>query len=240
VAETTGIEWADATWNPWWGCHKVSIGCKNCYMFRDMARYGKDPNVVKRTSPATFRSPMKWANKRMVRNRGRIFTCSYSDWFIEEADEWRNEAWDIIAETLEFDYLILTKRPENIKARLPKDWGAGYPNVWLGVSAENQKTADERIPTLVAIPARVRWISAEPLLGPLNISGWDLDWVVGGGESDKLKPRPSEIEWFRSLRDQCEARGIPYFHKQHGGSKKIEGAWGGRVLDGRMHNGFPL
>ena len=157
MAEKTWIEWADATWNPWWGCHKVSTGCKNCYMFRDMKRYGRDANIVKRTSPSTFNSPLKWANNYVLRARARIFTCSYSDWFIEEADEWRNEAWDIIRDTPQFDYLILTKRPENIKDRLPKDWENGYPNVWLGISAENQAEYRKRWPLL---PINQPWRSS--------------------------------------------------------------------------------
>lgn len=239
MAERTGIEWADATWNPWWGCHKVSTGCKNCYMFRDMKRFGKDPDVVRKTSTANFRSPLKWAKTGAVRERGRIFTCSYSDWFIEEADDFRPEAWLIIKMTPQFDYLILTKRPERIKDHLPPDWGEGYPNVWLGVSAENQTTFSARFPLLLQVPAAIRWVSAEPLLGPLTIPIWSIDWIVGGGESDKLNPRPSEMEWFRHLAEQCRLLNIPYFHKQHGGSKKIDGAWGGRELDGKKWDRFP-
>ena len=239
MAEKTGIEWADATWNPWQGCHKISPGCKNCYMFRDLTRYGKDPDSPWRSSDATFRNPLRWAKNGLVPNGGRIFTCSYSDWFIEEADGWRDEAWEIIKATPQFTYLILTKRPERIAEHLPKDWGNGYPNVWLLVSTENQRYFDERWQILCGIPAVVRGISAEPLLGPLDISLAELlpDWAITGGESDP-KPRPTNLDWVRSVRDFCQRANIPFFHKQHGGSKKIDGTWGGRILDGRTWDEF--
>jgi len=103
------------------GCHKVSAGCAKCYMFRDQIRYGKDPNIVRRAAQSSFTNPLKWAKNGKVPLGGRIFTCSWSDWFIEEADEWRDEAWSIIKQTPDFIYLILTKRTENIKDRLPTD-----------------------------------------------------------------------------------------------------------------------
>src|SRR5689334_23079211 len=161
MGERTNIGWTDATWNPWHGCKKVSPGCKHCYMYRDKERYGQDPTKVVR-SKTKFRDPFKWADGRMV------FTCSWSDWFIEEADAWRPEAWEIIKATPHHTYQILTKRPERIAGHLPPDWGRGYPNVWLGVSVENQDYV-ERILRLLAEPAAVHFISAEPLLGPLNL-----------------------------------------------------------------------
>src|SRR3990172_778380 len=127
MGKITGISWTDATYNPWYGCLKVSPGCKQCYMYRDMERYGKDPKVVTRAKPATFNSPLKWTEPQ------RVFTCSWSDYFIEQADEWRDEAWDIIRRTPHLTYQILTKRPENIFDRLPADWGNGWPNVFLSV-----------------------------------------------------------------------------------------------------------
>jgi protein gp37 len=241
MAEQTGIEWADATWNPWMGCKKVSTGCKNCYMFRDMAFYGKDPNIVTRAAESSFRNPLKWSKSGKVREGGRIFTCSWSDWFIDSADLWRNDAWAIIRATPKFNYLILTKRPERILYCLPKDWNDGYKNVWLLVSAENQTEYDNRWQILSDIPAHIKGISAEPLLTPLGIAtvGSRPDWIITGGESDKEKPRLSEIDWFRDIRDQCKSANIPYFHKQHGGTKKINGAWGGRELDGKTFNEYP-
>lgn len=261
MAETTGIHWADATWNPWYGCKMVSAGCSKCYMFREMKFYGKDPNVVQRAAPGTFNNPSKWAKSGKVIPGARIFTCSWSDWFIDKADPWRDEAWKIVKATPQFTYMILTKRPERIKDHLPADWGEGYPNVWLGVTTENQEMANKRIPVLLEIPARVRWLSVEPMIGPVDLTeaiygknplgmnafgftdgfGYEanIQWVITGGESDPTDPRPCNLDWVRTIRDECVAGGVAMFHKQHGGSKKIDGAWGGRVLDGRTWDEFP-
>lgn len=244
MAETTGIHWADATWNPWYGCKMVSAGCSKCYMFREMKFYGKDPNVVQRAAPGTFSNPMKWARSSKVKAGARIFTCSWSDWFIDKADEWRDEAWKIVKNTPQFTYMILTKRPERIMDHLPADWGNGYENVWLGVTTENQEMADKRIPILLQIPAAIRWLSVEPMIGPVDLENAFhtrplLDWVITGGESDPTDPRPCNLDWVRDIRSLCDKHGIALFHKQHGGSKKIDGAWGGRVLDGRTWDEFP-
>lgn len=162
MGEQSKIQWTKNTWNPWHGCKKVSEGCKFCYMYRDKERYGQDPTTVMR-SKTNFKAPLKWGDPTL------IFTCSWSDWFIEEADAWRPEAWEIIRATSQHTYQILTKRPERILQCLPADWGDGYANVWLGVSAENQRAADERIPILNNVPAKVRFLSCEPLLGPVHL-----------------------------------------------------------------------
>ncbi len=234
MGEKTGIEFADKTWNPWQGCHKVSPGCDNCYMYREKIRYGQEPDVVVRSKSQTFNAPLKWTEPEIV------FTASWSDWFIREADDWRAEAWDIIKRTPHLFYLIFTKRPQNIPDRLPPDWGSGYPNVMLVVTTENQEEADRRIPKVLRIPAAYRGISAEPLLGPMDLEPhlwpqciatkeehdrdhdhglWcderSLDWVVVGGESGP-GARPMHPDWVRSLRDQCVAAGIPFFFKQWG------------------------
>ncbi|MDP1891488.1 MAG: DUF5131 family protein, partial [Gemmatimonadaceae bacterium] len=149
MGKETGIAWTQHTWNPWQGCTKVSPGCAHCYMFRDKKRYGNDPEVVIRSKPATFNKPLSW------REPARVFTCSWSDWFHEAADGWRDEAWDIVRRTPHLTYQILTKRPERILAHLP--WGAygdPWPNVWLGVSLENQRWV-ERADLLATIPAAV-------------------------------------------------------------------------------------
>lgn len=237
MGATSAIEWTDATWNPWYGCLKVSPGCKQCYMYRDQERFGRDPRAVTRAKDATFYAPLKW--KEPV----KIFTCSWSDFFIEEADEWREEAWNVIRTTPRHTYQILTKRPENIADRLPLDWGEGYPNVWLGVSVETQQYLHRYI-YLCDWPYVTSFISYEPALGPLDLTeikrqGYmKPDWVISGGESGS-KPRLANPEWFRSVRDQCAELGIAYFHKQNGGSRKIDGAWGGREIDGEIYHKFP-
>lgn len=241
MADHTGIEWTDATWNPWYGCTKVSPGCAHCYMFREQIRYGRDPEVVTR-SKTKFRDPLKWKDGRM------IFTCSWSDWFHEAADAWRDEAWQIIADTPQHTYQILTKRPERVnndRRLLPRDWGSGYPNVWLGTSIENQRWTT-RLAELVAIPAHTRFLSCEPLLGPVHLGDWltsdelhaDVHWVIAGGESG-AQARECRPEWLRSLRDQCSAAMVPFFLKQLGGHPDAR-AHDKAVLDGQRYTEFPL
>jgi protein gp37 len=174
VGDRSLIEWTDASWNPWRGCDKVSPGCAHCYMFRDQTRYGRDPGTVVRAADPTFLAPArsrKWQEQRLAieveeHRRMRVFTCSWSDFFHPDADEWREEAWALIAACPHYDWQILTKRPELIADRLPPDWGEGYEHVWLGVSIENRRFVD-RADLLRQTPAAVRFISAEPLLGPL-------------------------------------------------------------------------
>lgn len=241
MTEQTGIQWTDSTWNPWHGCAKVSPGCDHCYMFREKRQYGQDPEKVVR-SKTTFDSPLHWVTRPgEVR---LVFTCSWSDWFIKDADPWRDEAWAIIKQTPHLTYQILTKRPARIARHLPADWGDGYPNVWLGVSVENQKYADSRIPVLLNVPAQVRFLSCEPLLGPLTFplpcegsTFWSgIHWVIVGGESGK-DFRTMDAQWARGLRDQCVAAGTPFFFKQYSG---VRPKMLGRELDGREWNEFPV
>lgn len=168
-----------------------------------------------------------------------MFTCSWSDWFIEQADEWRDEAWSIIRKTPHLTYQILTKRPENILARLPKDWGAGYENVWLGVSVESQEYL-YRAEMLSRVNSVIRFISYEPALGAVDFSPVlpAYQWLISGGESG-YTPRPAKAEWFESVRDQCDRFGVAYFHKQNGGSIKVDGSYGGKFLNGKIHHAFP-
>lgn len=233
MAVKSKIQWTEATWNPWHGCKKVSPGCKFCYMYRDKERYNQDPTTVLR-SKTKFDAPLKWDYPMT------IFTCSWSDWFIEEADQWREEAWKIIKRTPQHTYQILTKRPERILDNLPVDWGEGYDNVWLGVSVESQAQL-HRMCTLHDIPAKVKFLSLEPLIGPIDLmqhmtsyptlddpgnSGepilWGMDWVIIGGESGningKYKYRPCAIGWIEKIINQCRDKHteVPVFVKQLG------------------------
>jgi protein gp37 len=233
MGKNSAIEWTDNTWNPWRGCHKVSAGCKNCYMYREQKRYGNDPATVIKAADATFYAPLKWGQPAFV------FTCSWSDFFITEADIWRSEAWEVIRKTPHLTYQILTKRPENILGRLPADWP--LPNVWLGVSAENQQAANERIPLLLTIPAEIHFVSCEPLLGPVTLgmalySG--LNWVIAGGESG-AGHRPCQPDWVCALRDECTQANTPFFFKQWGGTQRINGIWGGNILDSKTWDERP-
>lgn len=212
MGTTTGIEWTTHTWNPWQGCHKVSSGCKNCYMYREKEQYGQDPTVVVHSKPATFNKPLAW------KEPGLVFTCSWSDFFIEEADPWRDEAWDIIRRTPHLTYQVLTKRPELVKDRLPEDWGSGYSNVWLGVTVESDYYV-RRLLELTHVQSVLRFVSVEPFIGPLSddfkdwLVGKHYHWVIAGCESGP-NTRPTELDWVRNLRDMCLETDTPFFLKQ--------------------------
>jgi protein gp37 len=232
MANTTGIEWTDKTWNPWYGCTKVSPGCAHCYMFREQTRYRGTPDVVQR-SKTKFAEPLRW------KEPARVFTCSWSDWFHEDADAWRDEAWGIVRRSPHLVFQILTKRPERIAAHLPADWGEGWANVWLGTSVENRRWTT-RIDALAAIPARVRFLSCEPLLGPLVLPYAHrraLHWVIAGGESGP-QARRTETWWLEDLQRQCARDGIPFFLKQLGGHPDAR-AHDQAVLNGRRYTEMP-
>lgn len=211
MGETTGIAWTQKTWNPWQGCHKVSPGCKNCYMFSEKKRYGQNPDVVVRSKNPTFSAPLKWNDPSFV------FTCSWSDWLVEEADPWRHEACDVIRRT-PHTYQALTKRIE----RAAEHWEP-LPNAWLGVSVEDRRYGLPRIDKLREIPAALRFLSIEPQLedlGELNLEG--IGWVIVGGESGHAA-RTFQIEWAWSIVEQCRAAGVPCFVKQLGARPSFGG-----------------
>jgi protein gp37 len=238
MAEKTAIQWTDATLNFWTGCKKVSDGCKYCYMYRDKERYGKDPAEVVEVSIKTINKIIKdldhqWTERMILAAKTGnpagpilIFTCSWSDFFIEEADAWRGKAWDIIRSRPHFIWQILTKRPENILSRLPEDWGKGWPNVWLGVSIENNKNTN-RILTISQIPARTRFISFEPLLSNIYFTDTEeeilnkhINWAIIGGESGNdngaYRYRPCEVQWIENLIYDLQEANVATFVKQLG------------------------
>jgi protein gp37 len=204
-------------------------------MFREKKRYGQDPNVVVRSKPATFYAPLN--RKRWSSNQPLTFTCSWSDFFIAEADAWRQEAWEIIDRRRDLIFQILTKRPERMAGRLP--WTRDpWPHVWLGVSAENQDAADIRVHQLMATPAAVRFVSYEPALGPVDFSSWlgnGLSWIIFGGESAdrRADARPCDIEWAAATIDDCRRYGAAPFVKQAGSHPVANG----RPLYYRAHKG---
>ena len=232
------IGWTEHTINFHEGCEMVSDGCTNCYMFRDMTRYGKNPNVVRRTADATFYKALKWTESAL------IFTCSWSDFFIEQADEWRADAWEVIKQTPHHQWQILTKRSHRIKECLPDDWNDGYDNVWLGVSVENyKKRAVKRIEELRAIPAKVHFLSLEPLLSPLNnLDLRGMEWVILGGESGnntgRYQYRPSKLAWFESIIAQANDQKVPVYVKQLG--TYLAKQLGGTNRHGTLFEDFPL
>jgi protein gp37 len=268
VGETTQIEWADGTFNGWWGCARVSPACQNCYAETFDRRLGGSHWGVGRPrrvfGDEHWAQPLKWNAKAAASGvRRRIFCSSMSDIFDAEAPPGAlARLWNLIRETPNLDWLLLTKRPERIAASLPADWGNGWPNVWLGTTVENQKYADLRLPQLLAIPAVVHFISAEPLLGPLELrrflqpAEWSsprfsaratrLTWVIGGGETG-ARARPLQLEWIRGLRDQCVESGTPFHFKQWGdhgpgadGLARLGKKRAGRELDGRTWDQLPV
>lgn len=228
MGKDTKIGWADHTWNPWTGCHKLSEGCRNCYMFRGKRKF-QDPNVVVRSSPRTFRAPVRWKEPSFV------FVCSWSDFFIQEADEWRQEAWRIMVRDAPWHtYLLLTKRMDRA-AEIWQDLTGGSPppNVWLGVSVEND-LQQLRVLKLVSLsPSPVgRFVSFEPLLQDLVRGHWYaswrqlfqyLDWVIVGGESGPGH-RDFEVSWAEHILALARVCGIPFWGKQ------ISARWPGRAL----------
>lgn len=219
----TKIEWTDYSFNPWWGCVRVSPACRFCYADRDATRYGmqlwRHNGERRMLSDNHWRQPLKW--NWAAEQAGRpalVFCASMADVFEDrrDLDAPRERLWQLIADTPWLTWQLLTKRPENAARLTP--WGDNWPDsVWLGTSVENQRFADQRIPHLLDVPAKIRFLSCEPLLGPVALGRviGDLDWIISGGESGP-KARPSHPDWFRSLRDQCAMAGVPYHHKQWG------------------------
>lgn len=256
MAETTNIEWCDATFNPWMGCTRVSPACDDCYAARSTpartlgVTWGAgEPR--RRTSDANWKLPLQW-NAKAARDgrRLRVFCASLADVFDNEVPvQWRRDLFDLIEATPHLDWLLLTKRIGNARrlyADAYLDSARPWPgNVWLGATVVNQEEADRDIPKLLDVPARVRFLSIEPMLGPIDLSrievhGGDaeiyplkgttdcvndegepaddvpaIDWVICGGESGP-KARPMHPEWARSLRDQCAAAGVQFLFKQWG------------------------
>jgi protein gp37 len=248
--EKTKIQWTDHTVNFWTGCKKVSDGCKFCYMYRDKERYGKDPTTVVKVRQETIDKTL-----REAKAGDKIFTCSWSDFFIEEADQWRAGAWDIIRENPQLNWQILTKRPERIMECLPEDWGDGWDHVWLGVSIESQKYI-HRIVTLAKIPAKIRFISAEPLIGEVDLTKCKPEfvkfhWCIIGGESGnnngKYRYRICDIKWFEKIIKDLQDMGIKLFVKQTGTYLakylKLKDRHGGEINDwpiGLQVREFPI
>lgn len=262
MGKDTKIEWCDHSWNPWRGCTKVSEGCKNCYA-KTLSK--RNPKVLGMWGPqgtrviaseTMWKEPLKWNEEAKTSGvRRRVFCASLADVFEDSttmpAEDWlsveraRARLFQIIKDTPCLDWLLVTKRPHRVNEYVPPSWHEhGFPsNVWIGTSVENQAAADKRVPELLKIPAAVRFLSCEPLLGPVDLdkaveiapgigcfplllqptetetrlcgAQGRIDWVIAGGESGP-GARPMFAEWALSLRDQCIAAGVPFFFKQHG------------------------
>ena len=241
MATESKIEWTTHTFNPWWGCTKVTDGCRNCYAENLSNRYGFavwGAGATRRTfGEKHWQQPIKWnADAQAKGERARVFCASMADVFDENAPEGElQRLWDIIAQTPFLDWQLLTKRPQRIATHLPDDWNGGYANVWLGTSVEDERVLD-RVTDLVSVPAVVHFLSVEPLIGPIsNLPLEDIEWVIVGGESGP-RARAMEKEWAVSIFRQCRAANVPFFFKQWGGVRKH---LHGRELNNRTYSEMP-
>ncbi len=257
MGKDSRIEWTDHTFNPWWGCVKVSPACKHCYAEAWAKRTGQAVWGISAHrrffGPAHWQEPHRW-HAEAVRSgrRHRVFCASMADVFEDrrDLDPWRTQLGALIAETPLLDWLLLTKRPDRAAALAP--WGSSWPrNVWLGATVEDQVWVERRLPHLAAVPANLRFLSCEPLLGSLDLSPWlghAVHWVIAGGESG-ARARPSDPAWFRGLRDQCQRAGVPFHFKQWGiwapaesertTLVRVSKKAAGRKLDGRTWDQLP-
>lgn len=230
MGKNSSIEWTDHTFNPWWGCVKVSPACAHCYAEAWAKRVGQNvwgPESTRRFfGEAHWKEPIRWnADASQEKRRRRVFCASMADVFEprKELDAERTRLWNLIQATPWLDWLLLTKRPGSIGSLVP--WTDVWPkNVWLGTTVEDQTWASKRLPNLLKHPAARRFLSCEPLLGAIDLSKWlglnretefSIDWVIAGGESGS-RSRPMLPGWARCLRDQCRRAAIPFHFKQWG------------------------
>jgi len=278
MAITSKIEWTDSTFNPWVGCTKIDrphgdpSACDFCYAEKWAKRSGQvkwGNNSRRRTTASYWDGPLLW-NRRACDfqsefgRRQRVFCASLADVFDNQAEpEWRCDLFELIKECDQLDWLLLTKRPQNIKKMLPTDWADGYANVWLGTTAEDAKAYNQRVGHLLKVPAAIRFVSYEPALGPLDkisIEGRCPDWIIIGGESGVRSElaRPTNPEWARHVISECRKKDVAPFLKQWGvyanNPRVFEDGWsvqeamsfdppengkGGGKLDGDLYREFP-
>jgi protein gp37 len=273
------IEWTDSTFNPWVGCTKVRrrrgapSACDYCYAEKWAKRSGQvewGDHPRRRTTEAYWRNPVTWNDQARsfqikYERRQRVFCASLADVFDNQADpEWRSDLFNLIRACDQLDWQLLTKRPQNIRKMLPPDWGDGYPNVWLGATAEDADAYRQRVPHLLKVPAAIRFVSYEPAIAPLgqlDIDGLYPDWLIIGGESGVRADliRPTDPQWARNAIAECRRLGAAPFLKQWGTYKnnpnvvergssekeamKIdppENGKGGGKLDGQFWREFPI
>jgi protein gp37 len=273
MAEKSKIEWTHSTFNPWQGCHEVSPACDHCYARSGARRFGRGDwgkdGLRWFPSEKYWLQPLRWNRQAgEAGQRRRVFCGSMCDVFEKRADldSQRERLWPLIVATPNLDWLLLTKRPQGILKMVP--WKSYWPaNVWVGATTEDQYWADKRLPHLLKVPAAVRFLSCEPLLGPINLAPFlgqgqgQIGWLIAGGESGP-GARPTALEWVRGLRDQCLASGAQFFHKQWGAwvptdessntppkrrlvvlgteMERLSKKAAGRELDGRAWNQLPV
>lgn len=238
MGENSAISWTDHTFNPWIGCTKVSPACDHCYAERDNKLRRWVPawgTGVPRRRTKTWAEPIKWDRKAAADGtRPRVFCASLADVFDNEVPQaWRDDLWCLILATPNLRWMLLTKRIGNAAKMLPQTWP--WPHVGLMATLESQEVWDRDYYKLMATPAAWHGVSVEPMLGKIDIGDAKPDWIITGGESGPGF-RITEIEWVRSMREQCALNRVAFHHKQWGGLKPKSN---GCHLDGREHKEFP-
>ena len=205
-------------WNPWHGCHKLSAGCVNCYVYRTDGKHGIDSSVVVKTKSFGLPVRKKRDGSYKIGAGEMVYTCFSSDFFVEDADEWRGEAWEMIRSRPDLRFLMITKRIDRLQAVVPDDWGEGYDNVTICCTMENQERADYRLPIYRAAPVKHKIIVCEPLLSAVDLSPYLGAWVeqvIVGGESGR-EARTCHYDWVLGIRRQCMEHGISFRFRQTG------------------------
>jgi protein gp37 len=206
-------------WNLWHGCHKLSAGCRYCYVYRGDAKRDIDSKIVTKTKSFDLPVQKKRNGEYKIPSGTLVYTCFTSDFFVEDADPWRAEAWDMIRLRNDLNFLMITKRIDRLKEGLPDDWGDGYEHVTICLTIENQDRADYRLPIYKAAPIKHKILICEPLLDridlrPCGIGSW-VEQVVVGGESG-IEARPCDFDWVMEIRNLCVESNVSFWFKQTG------------------------
>ena len=214
-------------WNPWHGCTKISPGCKHCYVYRQDEMYGSEVNSSKVKKTGNFNLPIKRKRDKSYKlpTGSLVFTCFTSDFLVQEADEWRNEAWAMMRKRRDCVFFFFTKRIDRLAECLPFDWGDGYDNVVIGCTVENQKMADYRLPIFLSLPIKERYIIVAPILEKIDISKYlskKISEVSVGGESGNMA-RICDFDWILDLRGQCIEKNVAFNFHQTGARFKKDG-----------------
>lgn len=207
-----------ANWNPWHGCRKLSEGCRNCYVYRTDAQYGRDASDVRKTGDFDLPVRRNRQGEYKIPPGERVWTCFTSDFLLEDADPWRLDAWDLIRARPDLRFLFITKRIDRFDICKPLGWDDGWDNVEVCCTCENQDRADYRLPVFLSAPVKHKYIICEPLLSHIDLRDYLSDEIVqvtAGGESGP-EARPCRYEWILDLREQCMEAGVPFYFKQTG------------------------
>lgn len=212
-------------WNPWHGCHKFSQGCENCYVYRMDARHGKDAGVVTKLKTMDLPIRRKRDGSYKIASGEILYTCFTSDFFVEEADEWRKEAWAMMKERSDVHFFMITKRIHRFMECIPDDWNDGYENVTICCTMENQQQADIRFPIYHNLPIKHKELICEPLLSDIDFHGMldeSIEQVTVGGESGS-NARIVQYDWILHIRQQCMEQNIAFYFKQTGARFQKDG-----------------